>query len=199
MPPLTGLRVRCVTSRDDIARLVSGTLGEWLPDCVVERSVKLAGAVDAGVHCIVLDSPDAAAVAAAAVNGTPVVVLVQDVSAVSAGGAWPGADAVVPVAAVPRLLPGAVAALIAGSAGADAAQAARLALEETRRSIARGRAAATVQHAANNPLTALLTEAQLLELEPLSAEHLDTVRRIVELSRRTVAILRSLDAPREEP
>jgi hypothetical protein len=45
----------------------------------------------------------------------------------------------------------------------------------------------------NNPLTALLAEAQLLELEPLADEHLRTVGRIVELARRVAKAGRRLD------
>ena len=56
-----------------------------------------------------------------------------------------------------------------------------------------------VQHALNNPLTALLAEAQLLELEPLADEHRVAATRLVELARRVVAAARQLDvsgAPR---
>lgn len=44
------------------------------------------------------------------------------------------------------------------------------------------------RHALNDAVTALLAEAQLLELEPLSDEHLRAVGRIVELARRAARI-----------
>ena len=51
----------------------------------------------------------------------------------------------------------------------------------------------TTQHALNDAITALLAEAQLLELEPLADEHLRAVGRIVELARRVVKVARRLD------
>jgi signal transduction histidine kinase len=67
-------------------------------------------------------------------------------------------------------------------------------LQRLRLRLALGEAARTGRHALNNPLTALLAEAQLLELEPLAAEHRETVGRMVELARRIVAATRRLDA-----
>lgn len=66
-------------------------------------------------------------------------------------------------------------------------------VRRVRRQLALGESARTVQHAMNNPLTALLAEAQLLELEPLADEHLRTVGRIVELARRVAKVGRRLD------
>jgi signal transduction histidine kinase len=45
----------------------------------------------------------------------------------------------------------------------------------------------------NNPLTALLTEAQLLQLEDLPEEQKQSVDRIVELCRRTIDAVKQLD------
>ena len=50
-----------------------------------------------------------------------------------------------------------------------------------------------LQHNLNNPLTALLAEAQLLEMEELGDEHRAAVRRMVELCRRLVGMVRALD------
>ena len=52
----------------------------------------------------------------------------------------------------------------------------------------------SLQHSLNNPLTALLAEAQLLELEPLAEEQQRAVARIVELARRVIAVSRRLNA-----
>lgn len=51
-----------------------------------------------------------------------------------------------------------------------------------------------LRHALNNPLAALLAEAQLLELEEISDEQRQSVERMVELCRRMVVIVRALDA-----
>ncbi len=61
-----------------------------------------------------------------------------------------------------------------------------------------GEAARTLQHSLNNPLTALLAEAQLLELEALPDEHRQAVVRIIELARRVASVARRLevDIPR---
>lgn len=68
-------------------------------------------------------------------------------------------------------------------------------LRRVRRQFAVGAAARSAQHELNNPLTALLAEAQLLELEPMPAEHRAAASRIVELARRIAAIVRRLDPP----
>ncbi len=66
-------------------------------------------------------------------------------------------------------------------------------LSRTRRLIAAGEIALGLQHALNNPLTALLAESQLLEMDALEPEQLQAVRRILELCRRTILLVRQLD------
>lgn len=65
-------------------------------------------------------------------------------------------------------------------------------LARVRAQLALGAAARTLQHAFNNPLTALLAEAQLLELEPLADDQREAVTRILEQARRLVTISRRL-------
>jgi signal transduction histidine kinase len=65
-------------------------------------------------------------------------------------------------------------------------------LRRVRSDIALGEAARALQHAFNNPLTALLAEAQLLELEPLADEAHAAVGRILALARRLVVLSRKL-------
>ena len=67
------------------------------------------------------------------------------------------------------------------------------ALRQTQRLLAAGELATRLQHSLNNPLAALLAEAQLLELEPLPPDHRASVERIIELSRRVVDVVRALD------
>jgi nitrogen-specific signal transduction histidine kinase len=111
-----------------------------------------------------------------------------------------------------RLLPGIDAGLLLAGLLAEAARAAgssELALRDdaevdpperelrrVRRQFALGEAARSMQHDLNNPLTALMAEVQLLELETLAAEHRAAARRIVELARRITMVARRLDVSR---
>jgi signal transduction histidine kinase len=70
-------------------------------------------------------------------------------------------------------------------------------LWETRRRLAVAEVAVRLQHTLNNPLAAMLAEAQLLEMESLPAEHRAAVRRIVALCRRMTEVVRTLDVARE--
>ena len=67
------------------------------------------------------------------------------------------------------------------------------AIRQTQRLVAAGELALRLQHSLNNPLAALLAEAQLLELEPLAPDHRESVERIIELSRRVIDVVRGLD------
>lgn len=58
---------------------------------------------------------------------------------------------------------------------------------------ARAGSVRAAQHAMNDAVTALLAEAQLLELEPLAEDHLRAVGRIVELARRVAKVARRLN------
>ena len=67
-------------------------------------------------------------------------------------------------------------------------------LRRLRELAAAGEELARFRHDVNNPLTALLAEAQLLELEPLDAPTREGVRRIIAMCRRVIAGVRALDA-----
>lgn len=67
------------------------------------------------------------------------------------------------------------------------------ALRRSRRLLAAGEIALGLRHALNNPLTAIMAEAQLLQLEDLPEEHAAAVGRIVEQCRRLSALTRQLD------
>ncbi|MBA2686412.1 MAG: hypothetical protein H0U66_18150 [Gemmatimonadaceae bacterium] len=56
------------------------------------------------------------------------------------------------------------------------------------------RITALVQHSLNNPLAALLAEAQLLGMETLDPEHRAAVDRMTELVRRLITLVRDLDS-----
>ena len=56
------------------------------------------------------------------------------------------------------------------------------------------RLTAVAQHQLNNPLAALLAEAQLLRMEPgLTAEHAASVDRMIDITRRLIALVRDLE------
>ena len=65
-------------------------------------------------------------------------------------------------------------------------------LRRVRAQFVLGESARTLQHAFNNPLTALLAEVQLMELESMSDDHRVAVSRILELARRLVTLSRRL-------
>lgn len=57
------------------------------------------------------------------------------------------------------------------------------------------RITAVVQHSLNNPLAALLAEAQLLGMETtLHPDHREAVDRMTELVRRLITLVRGLDS-----
>jgi signal transduction histidine kinase len=68
------------------------------------------------------------------------------------------------------------------------------ALVRARRVFAAGQTALSLQHAINNPLAALMAEAQLLQMEELNGEQRGSVDRMVELCRRISVLVRQLDA-----
>jgi nitrogen-specific signal transduction histidine kinase len=77
--------------------------------------------------------------------------------------------------------------------GTDDSSPGMRALVRARRVLAAGEAALSLQHGINNPLAALLAEAQLLQLEELSPEQRSSTDRIVELCRRIVTLVQRLD------
>jgi signal transduction histidine kinase len=100
---------------------------------------------------------------------------------------------------VTGLAPAIAASLAArdGSAAGSPSAAALAALRRVQRLMAMGELSRRLQHSLNNPLAALLAEAQLLELEEMPAEHRESVRRIVELTRRVISHIRGLDGVSE--
>ncbi len=91
-------------------------------------------------------------------------------------------------------LPGAVAELSARPDLGEDLGPIQKELRRTQQLIAMGEATSRIQHTLNNPLTALLAEAQLLEMEDLSDEHRAAVKRMIELCRRLVVMVRGLDS-----
>jgi signal transduction histidine kinase len=88
--------------------------------------------------------------------------------------------------------PAELAATLASAVAADAHLMTEL--RQARRVFAAGQAVLSLQHGINNPLAALMAEAQLLQMEQLSGEQRGSVDRMVELCRRIVILVRRLDA-----
>lgn len=70
-------------------------------------------------------------------------------------------------------------------------------LARARQLLAAGEIAVTAQHAFNNPLTALMAEAQMLQMEATSDDIRDAAGRIIALVRRLTEISKSLDGVRD--
>ena len=113
-----------------------------------------------------------------------------------------GVDTILAESTVALKLPEAMAAALARQArcfGSAPAAAISRSLRRLRATIAAGEVATGLQHALNNPLAALLAEAQLLELESLAPEHRLSVRRMVELCRRVIRVSRSIEGIGVDP
>jgi signal transduction histidine kinase len=97
-------------------------------------------------------------------------------------------------AAMASALPAVVAELSARPDLGDELGPIQKELRRTQQLVAMGEATSRIQHTLNNPLTALLAEAQLLEMDELNDEHRAAVKRMIELCRRLVVMVRGLDS-----
>ncbi|HKS07754.1 MAG TPA: histidine kinase dimerization/phospho-acceptor domain-containing protein [Gemmatimonadaceae bacterium] len=100
--------------------------------------------------------------------------------------------------ATPSALGDALAAAVA-ECEHDGAPELRIALARARRMMAAGQIAFGLQHAFNNPLSALMAEAQLLQMDAPNDEVRQCADRMVQLVRRLTELSRSLDAVRDRP
>jgi signal transduction histidine kinase len=106
-----------------------------------------------------------------------------------------GIGAIVPPADLSLELPGILVRLLLLEERARQSATSRETLASLRRLqslVAAGQLASRLQHRLNNPLAALLAEAQLLALEPMDPEQLGAVHRIVELCRRVIDVTRTI-------
>jgi signal transduction histidine kinase len=107
-----------------------------------------------------------------------------------------GIGAVLPQSTLAERLPEALTSVLQLEAQASRSAPAAAMLSSLRRvqkMVAAGELAGRLQHKLNNPLAALLAEAQLLELEELPSDHATSVRRIVELCRRVIEVTKSIE------
>lgn len=194
--------VMMVTEDAPLEQLVRELLATVLPSAsITTRTLSLAPASDADI-----------AIVDQGVRGLSAVTAVQEVRARGyAGGVIllataecdPSMDqrllALGPARCVARAelataLPKALAELSARPDLGDELGPIQKELRRTQQLVAMGETTARIQHTLNNPLTALLAEAQLLEMEDLADEHRAAVKRMIELCRRLVVMVRGLDS-----
>ena len=195
--------VRLISSSPQVASLVREALALSLPSAAFDATSPgdLVTAQLPADDCILIDAPtDVVAATDVArrlrAGGVPsaLVMLVQSRDATLASRvAGLGAVEQVAVADAPRALGPAVESSLGSGERTPVLDAVRDELRRTQRLIAAGEVALGLQHAINNPLTAVLAEAQLLEMETLPEEQATAVRRIVENTRRVVQLVRKLD------
>jgi len=213
MAPMTqrnerALTLTCVADQTALAAALHEALATTFPSAMIVR-------VDTDVEQFVADHVDCAVVNAT-VNGVDGVDVIRRIRA--RGYSGPAVLALDPsrppsagdAASATRLgarlcsldgqavisLGAAVASAVQTANGSDPGTPGALALQEvrqTQRLIAAGELAMRLQHSLNNPLAALLAEAQLLELEVLPPDHRESVERIIELCRRVVGVVRGMD------
>jgi signal transduction histidine kinase len=195
--------VHCISSSPQIVGLVRESLAVSLPSATFAATSPddlVSGKLPSD-DCIIVDATiDIAAGAeilrrlrAGSVKAA-FVLLVRardEVLASRVGGL--GALEQVEIGAAPRSLGAAVESALGAGEWTDALEAVRDELRRTQRLVAAGEVALGLQHAMNNPLTAVLAEAQLLQMETLPEEQAGAVRRIVESTRRVVQLVRKLD------
>lgn len=195
------LQLACVSSSAATLALVRESLGLAFPAATFDAAEPSLAYGVPEAHAIVVDAaPDGSrvdvvrALRARGFLGGLVLLHAAPDDQVRERAARAGVTAIVaPVDAARRLGDAIVASLPAPAVDAVAARA-WVELRRAQQLIAAGEVAMRLQHALANPLTALLAEAQLLEMEPLLPLELrGAVARILEQSRRTIAVARRLD------
>ena len=199
----TPITVRLISSSPQVGSLVREALALSLPSASFDATTPgdLVTAHLPADDCILIDATSDAAAATDVVRrlragGVPsaLVVLVESRDATLASRvAGLGAVEQVAISDAPRALGTAVESSLGAGERTAVFDAVRDELRRTQRLLAAGEVALGLQHAINNPLTAVLAEAQLLEMESLPEEQATAVRRIVENTRRVVQLVRKLD------
>jgi signal transduction histidine kinase len=187
-----------VAADADVSRLIVESVRLALPDCdpqllepsaLANREMPATDCTIVGPSFATRDGIDAVRALRAAGLAGPIVKVLRTGTLPDAEHMALGVMDVVGIDDGPTRL----AEAIAASMLLDEESPAVRSLRRAQRLMAMGEVASGLQHAVNNPLTALLGEAQLLELEPLAEEHRRAVERMVELCRRIAALVRKLD------
>lgn len=197
------LSLCCITASPLAAEVVRESVARALPSAaftIVAPGDALPGRLPRA-DCVLLDAtcdPGGAsnlahALRAGGAKGA-IVVLVEDAEgALATRMSGIGAVELLPLRDAPRQLGDAIGRALGGSSWSGPLDALQEELRRTQRIVAAGEIALGLQHAMNNPLTAVLAEAQLLELDATSDEMRTTVKRIIENTRRLVQLVRGLD------
>ena len=197
------LTVRVITASPQVASLVRESLAVSLPSATfgASDSSEMAPGRLPSDDCLIIDATTDVAGAgdllrrlrAGGVQSAFVILVTERDQALASRVAGVGAVEQVAIGAAPRELGNAVEASLGAGQWTVTLEAVRDELRRTQRVLAAGEVALGLQHAMNNPLTAVLAEAQLLEMESLPEEQATAVRRIVENTRRVVQLVRKLD------
>jgi signal transduction histidine kinase len=151
----------------------------------------------AAIALVVCHARDARVARAAGFDGGIIVVGAPDNDEMNADALAQGTHF-----AEPSAFPSSLRDAVAAACDIDATGAPRVAepgAARRRRLLAAGELALGLQHTFNNPLAALMTEIQLLQLDSPTPAVRDTADRMLELVRRLTEIARSLDAVRTRP
>jgi len=201
-PASPSLRIGLVSGSQPIISLVRESVAAALPTAAFTESASDATATLADCSLVFIDATGDTAIvgetarrlrASASRSALVFVVNARD-EALAKAGAPVGALEQIEVRALGPAMVETVERAVAANGWSEELVAARDELRRTQRLLAAGEIALGLQHAMNNPLTSVLAEAQLLEMEPLPAETATAVRRIIESTRRLVAVVRKLDA-----
>lgn len=201
-PATPSLRIGLVSTSQPIIALVRESVAAALPTATLDDSAPDAAAKIADCSLIFVDATGDAVVAgetarrlraSSSRSALAFIVNARDEKLAKIG-APVGALEQVAARALGPAMAGTIERAVAANGWTDDLAAARDELRRTQRLLAAGEIALGLQHAMNNPLTSVLAEAQLLEMEPLPAETATAVRRIIESTRRLVALVRKLDA-----
>jgi len=195
--------VRLISPSIQVANLVREALAVSLPSATFDTTnpSDLATGHLPADECIIVDATSDVAggadvlrrLRAGGVRSALVVLVEARDAALASIVAGLGAVEQVAIVDAPRALGAAVESSLGSGEWTAALDAVRDELRRTQRLVAAGEVALGLQHAINNPLTAVLAEAQLLEMESLPEEQATAVRRIVENTRRVVQLVRKLD------
>jgi signal transduction histidine kinase len=210
-PQRLGLKLACIAARPAIVALVRESLGVTFPGAAFATLAPSRVGEDAeavpDAQVVIVDAWPDADVALTMVSmlrerrwmGGVVLLHASDEADTMTDASLLRRAAELRIAAIvspveaPERLAAAVTEALPGASGDLVAAEAWMRLRRVQRLIAAGEIAAQLQHALANPLTALLAEAQLLEMEPLSPELHEAVGRIIAQCRRTIEVAKRLE------
>jgi signal transduction histidine kinase len=197
-------RLVCYSTDGDAAIVLQTVVLGLIPDARVEAadSSSVRDAPDA--DCVILSVGSRFAAGEALARelrargyAGGIVVVVEGGDTPSAADLAPlGIGAVIPANELAMELPAVLLQLLLLERRAGRSPTSRAALASLRRVqslMCAAGLASTLQHKLNNPLAALLAEAQLLQLESLPREHAASVARIVELCRRVIDVTKTIE------